>query len=68
MPLNTNILKGKRATLGLNQEQVAKRIGIKQEHYSLYENKKHTPSLDKMDLIAVALELPKEVVYEFYRK
>lgn len=68
MPTNSNLLKGKRATLGLTQEQVATKIGIKQSHYTLYENKKHIPSLEKMDLIANALELPKDVVYEFFRK
>ena len=52
-----NILRGMRVFLGITQEQLAERIGWKQEYISLVERGKRRVPKDKAKAMAKALKM-----------
>ena len=49
-------IKQLRLEKGLTQQQLADKIGVKQKDVSRWENGTYNPKLDKLQLIAKALE------------
>ncbi len=51
-----NTIKFHREQLGLSQEQLAKKLGIRQSTVAMWETQKNFPRSDKLPLLAVALQ------------
>ena len=57
-------IKALRKQAGLTQEQLAERVGLDTRHLSRLEVGRHFPSLDSLEKIAAALNVP---LVEFFR-
>lgn len=68
MPKEQTVLRKARVNLGYTQEEVATLLNVTQEYYSILENKKQVPNIDRMDDLASVLKLSREEVYNFFRK
>lgn len=51
-----NTIKYHREQLGLSQEQLAKKLGIRQSTVAMWETQKNFPRSDKLPLLARALQ------------
>ena len=63
--INAELLKQKRLSMKLSQDQVAKKLFITQSHYNRIELGKAMPSIDEMQLIITFFKIdPKEILKE----
>lgn len=58
-------IKALRKQAGLTQEQLAERVGLDSRHLSRLEVGRHFPSLDSLELIASALNVPLVEFFQF---
>lgn len=58
-------IKELRKTRKLSQEELAERIGVEPQHISRLEAGRSFPSLDRLDKIASALDVPLKEFFEF---
>ena len=58
-------IKELRKSRGLSQEELAEKIGVEPQHMSRLEIGKSYPSLDRLEKIAIALDVPLKDFFEF---
>ena len=54
-----------RKNRGMTQDQLAEYLGIEQKHVSLIEHGKSYPSLDRLERISEALQVPLPSLFDF---
>lgn len=60
----SDMLKAMRDLLGLSQESFAAKVGLKRQQISAYENRHHSPGVDKLAEIAAKAGVRIKVIVE----
>jgi transcriptional regulator with XRE-family HTH domain len=63
-----NVLRAKRESLGISQENLAERAGLDRSYVSILERGLKSPTLETLEKICIALETLPERVLEEARK
>jgi len=59
-----DILKAMREVLGLSREEFSAKVGMKRQQLSAYENRHHSPGVDKLAEIAAKAGVRIKVIVE----